>query len=141
MSRLFVSLFLIALALSAPAARAAATEGIYGVWRNPKNTVHVDIRPCGTSACGYAIWASPKAQAAARRGSGKELIGMQLLRDFAPAKTGWRGKVFVPDMNITLSGAARLVDAEHLDAQGCLLAVICKHQIWTRVAEGEEAQR
>src|SRR5438067_7907622 len=99
----------------------AAPDELFGVWRNPKNTVHVDIRACGASACGYVVWASAKAQADARRGSGQELIGLQLLRDFAPAGDGWRGKVFVPDHNLTLTGAARPLDAGHLEAKGCLL--------------------
>jgi len=80
------------------------------------------------------VWATPKAQADSRRGSGQELIGLQLLRDFAPAKDGWRGKVFVPDHNMTLTGTARPLDAAHLEAKGCLIRnLVCKSQIWTRV--------
>ena len=140
MTRLLPSLFMIALATGAP--RAWADPGdIYGVWRNPKNSVHLDIRRCGASACGYVLWASPKAQAAARRGSGQDLVGRQLLRDFTPSRDGWRGKVYVPDMNRTITGSARLVDAEHLEAQGCFLAeIFCKRQIWTRMAETDSTQ-
>ena len=91
----------------AGATQASAAE-LYGRWKNPKNSVHVDIRPCGESACGYVVWASEKAKEDARRGSGKELVGMQLLRDFKPTADGWRGKVFVPDLNRTFSGAAKV---------------------------------
>ena len=81
------------------------------------------------------VWASEEAQADARRGTGQPLIGQQLLRDFAPDRNGgWKGKVFVPDMNRTFTGAARLVDAGRLEAQGCLLGkVLCKRQTWRRV--------
>jgi uncharacterized protein (DUF2147 family) len=133
-------LMLAALVLSGAvtSAASAAEPDVFGVWRNPKNTVHLDIRPCGPTACGYVVWAAPKAQADARRGSGKELVGMQLLRDFAPAGRSWRGKVFVPDMNITLSGAARPIDGSHLEAKGCLVGgLICKAQVWSRVGAGE----
>src|SRR5438874_1528740 len=85
--------------VAAASAASAAANDLLGVWRNPKNSVHVDIKPCGASACGYVVWASPKAQADARKGSGRELVGMQLLQDFAPNPHGWRGKVFVPDLN------------------------------------------
>jgi uncharacterized protein (DUF2147 family) len=126
---------LAALAVLAAASGAAAAENdLLGTWRNPKNTVHVEIRPCGTSACGYVVWASQKAQEDAREGSGHDLIGMQLLRDFAPVKNGWRGRVFVPDLNRTLSGAARVIDANHLEAKGCLIgSILCKAQVWARV--------
>jgi uncharacterized protein (DUF2147 family) len=60
---------------------------------------------------------------------------MQLLREFKPSEKGWRGKVFVPDLNRTFSGGARLMDDEHMEAKGCLFAsVLCKEQVWTRVA-------
>jgi uncharacterized protein (DUF2147 family) len=134
MIRLLFTSCLIVLALASRPAQ-AAQDDIYGVWRNPKDTVHVDIRPCGTSACGVVVWASPKAQAAAKKGSGKELVGQQLLRDFAPYKGGWKGKVFVPDINKTLTGTARLSDGQHMEAQGCLL-LFCKKQVWTRIQEG-----
>jgi uncharacterized protein (DUF2147 family) len=131
-------LTLAALATLAAAPSATAAQGdLYGVWRNPKNSVHVDIRPCGPSAC-YVVWASPKARADAREGSGRELVGLQLLRDFSPDKRGWRGKVFVPDLNRTLTGTARLMDDGHLEARGCLLkSVLCKAQMWTRVSDAE----
>ena len=126
---------LAALALLIGATPAAAEPDLFGLWRNPKNSVHVDIRPCGGSACGYVVWASEKAQADARKGSGRELVGMQLLRDFAPSGGSWRGKVFVPDLNRNFTGAARMLDDNHLEARGCLIAnAICKKQVWTRLA-------
>lgn len=137
MKRVILGLAVLALLAGSTQASAAQAD-LFGVWRNPKNSVHVDIRPCGASACGYVAWASANAQADARRGSGKELIGLQLLRDFAPGKDGWRGKVFVPDLNRTLTGTARLLDAGHLEAKGCLLgSVLCKKQVWTRLPEHE----
>jgi uncharacterized protein (DUF2147 family) len=135
----FVCVLLLA-AATAPPAQAASDE-LFGVWRNPKDSVRLEIRPCGDSACGYVVWASPKAQEDARRGSGENLIGQQLLRDFAPGRSGWRGKVFVPDLNHTFSGSARVLDASRLEAQGCLLGgLFCKRQIWTRVADARASR-
>lgn len=124
------------LALAVPAS--ASADDLFGVWRNPKNTVHLEIKPCGASACGYVVWASPRAQADAKHGSGRDLIGMQLLRDFAPSGRSWRGKVYVPDLNITLGGAARPIDGSHLEAKGCLVGgLLCKAQVWSRVEPDE----
>lgn len=122
--------------LSAATGASAADNDLLGVWRNPKNSVHLDIRSCGTSACGVVVWASPGAQEDARRGSGRELIGMQLFQDFTRSGEKWRGKVFVPDLNRTFAGAVRLVDAEHLEAKGCALGLFCKTQVWTRLRPG-----
>lgn len=128
-------------ALSAAAALAApqvasAQESIYGVWRNPKNSVHINIEPCGQYLCGRVVWATDKAKEDAREGGTANLVGSQLLRNFSPSKTGtWRGRVFVPDLNVTVSGSAELVDANTLRARGCIFAGIgCKSQNWKRVS-------
>jgi len=123
------------LGLAPVSAQAADTTGTYGVWRNPKNSVHLEIKDCGETACGVVVWASERAKADARKGGSANLVGLRLLRDFAPDKHGaWRGKVFVPDLNMTFSGAAEVLDAKTLRAKGCVLGgILCKSQIWTRV--------
>ena len=118
-------------------ARADGPPFPFGIWRNAKDTVHVDVRPCGSLACGYVIWATPKALADAKKGGGPELLGSQLLKDFTPLGDDvWRGKVFVPDLGMTFSGTARPVDGDGLKARGCLVAgVVCRSLIWRRIAE------
>lgn len=122
---------------SSPAVAASAPDNAttYGVWRNPKNSVHLEIKDCGATACGVVVWASAHAKADARKGGSANLVGLQLLRDFAPDKNGaWRGRVFVPDLNMTFAGTAEVLDAKTLKAKGCVLGgILCKSQIWTRV--------
>ncbi|WP_374472922.1 DUF2147 domain-containing protein [Phenylobacterium sp.] len=128
------ALICLVFAAGASAADAPAGSDVFGVWRNPKGSVHLEVRPCGDSACGYVVWASDEAQADARKGSGQPLIGQQLLRDFKPDGDGWRGRVYAPDLDRTFSGGARLLDARRLEARGCLLGrILCKRQVWTRV--------
>src|SRR4051812_41904450 len=87
------------LAAASPAGAVAGDIGLYGVWRNPKNSVHVQFQACGQATCGVVVWASPKAQADARKGGTQNLVGTQLLRNFTMVKPGlWRGRVFVPDL-------------------------------------------
>lgn len=131
---LISALMAAAAGLAAPAS-AGAQEPIYGVWRNPKNSVHIDIQPCGQYLCGRVVWANANAREDARKGGTKELLGSQLLRNFSPGKGGtWKGKVFVPDLNVTVSGSAELVDPNTLKARGCIFAGIgCKSQNWKRV--------
>ncbi len=140
--RLGPTMLALALAMAAVATVPAlaqtppATDGIYGVWRNPKDSVHVEIKPCGPEVCGYVVWANDEARTDARKGSGGELLGRQLLRDFTPSDKGeWRGKVFAPDINMTFSGRVLVLDAGKLRAKGCVLGnFLCKTQVWTRVA-------
>jgi uncharacterized protein (DUF2147 family) len=79
------------------------------------------------------VWATEKAKADARQGGTQNLVGLQLLRDFAQDKNGvWRGKVFVPDLNRTFTGSAELAGPTTLKAKGCFV-VLCKSQTWTRI--------
>jgi uncharacterized protein (DUF2147 family) len=141
MNRALLGLAIVGVALSSvQAARAAdptppRTGDLYGVWRNPKGSVHIEIKPCGEETCGNVVWANAEAQADVRKGSNRELIGMQLLRDFSPTgPVDWKGRVFVPDLNMTFSGQVRLLDKASLRAKGCLLPnFLCKSQVWTRV--------
>jgi uncharacterized protein (DUF2147 family) len=135
-----VKLFLAALAAilglaATPAlAESDAVLGL-GIWRNPHDSVRLEIKSCGASTCGYVVWASPKAQADARKSGMDTLIGQQLLRDFEPTGNGaMRGKVFVPTLKVTLSGQADFIDARTMRARGCVIGnFLCKSQIWTKV--------
>lgn len=133
--RTLISALIAAAAVAAVPASASAQDAIYGVWRNPKNSVHIDIQPCGQYLCGRVVWANANAREDAKKGGTKELIGSQLLRNFSPGKGGaWKGKVFVPDLNVTVSGTAELLDNNTLRARGCVFAGIgCKSQNWKRV--------
>src|SRR5689334_22732604 len=96
-------------ALPAPADAAPLPLTNTGVWRNPKDSVHIALRPCGDEICGFVVFASPKAEAAARKGGTPKLLGAQLLRGFKVDKNGiGRGKVFVPDLNATFAGSAEM---------------------------------
>jgi len=101
----------------------------------PHDSVRVEIKNCGASTCGVVVYASPKAQADARKSGYDTLIGQQLLREFEPVGNGaMRGKVFVPTLKVTLSGTAEFLDSKTMRAKGCVLGkVLCKSQIWTRV--------
>jgi uncharacterized protein (DUF2147 family) len=130
---------LAALAALAPGAtNAAETSDVsrtYGVWRNPRNTVHLEIKNCGGETCGVVIWASAKAQADARESGSGSLIGQRILRNFEAQKNGsLSGRVYVPTLKMTFQGSAELLDGKTLKAKGCVIGnLLCKSQVWTRL--------
>ncbi len=135
--RTFLALTVTLAAFASAAQGADSVEAFpaEGVWRNPQDSVHLQLRPCGDQTCGFVVWANERARNAARRAGTGSLVGQQLLRDF-PRTTGpvARGKVFVPDLNATFSGSARRLDDRTLKARGCVLGnLICKSQVWTRI--------
>ena len=52
-----------ALLLLTSAAAAVQKPGQDLVLRNPSNSVHVRIHPCGKTRCGTVVWANDKAKA------------------------------------------------------------------------------
>ena len=123
-----------ALAMTAALAIAAASasDGIEGHWLNPERSVIVRLAPCGKAMCGTVTWASEQARRAARKGV-DELVGTKLLTGFKQrADRDWRGRIFVPDHDIRVSGRIHVLDANRLRVSGCVFRVICKSKTWTR---------
>ena len=73
-----------------------------GVWRNTNNTVHIKAAPCGGNMCATVVWADDKTKASVAARD-RNIIGMQLLRDFRESGPGeWKGSVYVPDRDMTV---------------------------------------
>jgi uncharacterized protein (DUF2147 family) len=124
---------ILAALLLSPSATLAQEAQQDNIWRNPQNSVHVRIRPCGKSKCGVVVWANEKAKADSARGGTPRLVGLDLFRDFHQVKPNvWKGKAFVPDLNKTFSGTLTIKDQDTAVAHGCVL-MVCKSQTWTRV--------
>ena len=122
---------------AAPAVAAPAASPLAGQWTNPKHVVTVRIAACGHGAyCGRVTAASVKAKADALKGSGRPLIGTELMRDFRPdGAGGWRGTLYIPDARQTANATMRLVGRNSIEVKGCGLGgLVCKTQTWTRVA-------
>ena len=109
--------------------------GQANVFRNPQNSVHVRIHPCGKGRCGTVVWANDKAKADSARGGTRNLVGTELFREFREVSPKvWKGKVFVPDINKVFTGTGTIKDQNTIVARGCLIAGMgCKSQTWTRV--------
>ena len=128
------------LALIAAGPAAAAVDG---VWLSPSRAAHVQITHCGDTLCGKVISASqPKTNPnfldvhnknpALRT---RRVIGALLLEGFMGGPTEWTGgHVYNPGDGNTYTGKLTLVDDNHLRLTGCALWVLCKSQVWTRLA-------
>ena len=105
------------------------------VLRNPQNSVHVRIHPCGKTRCGTVVWANAKAKADSARGGTPNLVGTELFREFREVSPKvWKGKVFVPDVNRVFTGTGTVKDKDTIVARGCLIGNMgCKSQVWKRV--------
>ena len=131
------SLTLAPVAMAAPADAAperAIVSAWTGVWRNTNNTVHIKAAPCGENMCATVVWADDKTKATVAS-SNRNIIGMQLLRDFRQSgPSEWKGSVYVPDRNMTISGTITMLDRSTLKAVGCFLGMFCQTRHWQRIS-------
>ena len=121
-----------------PALMGAASppaETLQGEWRNTLNTVHLSVKPCGDALCGSVTWASDEQRAAAKRGSGQDIVGRVLLRDLRRNDNGtWRGKAFIPAINSSASATVTQLSNNLMRVTGCtLMGLACKTQHWHRI--------
>jgi uncharacterized protein (DUF2147 family) len=119
-----------ALALAASNPSAGSIEGH---WIHPEQTVIIRLENCGDEVCGTVTWATERAQRDARKGVDR-LIGARLLTGFHRNKKGiWKGRIFVPDYDLRVSGKIQPLDANRLKVSGCALGgLLCRTQVWTR---------
>lgn len=111
-----------------------AASDLSGVWRNPQNSVHIEIASCGSTLCGNIIWADDKATADARKNGTDPLVGVNVLRGINKLGGGrWRVQVFLPEFGRTVSGTIVLTHPDAFRARTCVLAIVCKSQVWTRM--------
>lgn len=136
MFRLIFATLLAGAPFAGLAASATPMSRVAGEWRNPADTVHVAMRPCGPSLCGVITWASDRAKADAAAAGADSLVGVELFRDLiADGRSHWSGEVFVPDLGRTVSGTLAQLDAGTLEVEGCVIpGLVCQSQLWTRVA-------
>ena len=134
---------LLSLALLAPApALAAAGDTAVGTWTNPKHSIEVRTRRCGSELCGTVTAASAKAKAKAQRAGVTSLVGTELFRDYQRNGNGWSGTLYVPDKGRTVSSRIQPNGPDQLSISGCLIGrILCKTQVWTRVGARSMAAR
>jgi uncharacterized protein (DUF2147 family) len=108
---------------------------IEGLWKNPIGSAIIAIAPCGNTLCGKVIWASNRGQREVAHTT-THVVGTTVLTDLRARRTGWTGKLFIPDDNIHVSAKLQLQGPRELKLTGCALAgLFCRTQIWTRTDE------
>ena len=130
-------------ALTLPGAAFAADPT--GTWLTEGGKSRVKIVRCGDALCGTIVWLKepndPKTgkaktdannQDAARRS--RAMIGIEIVLGMQPSGTSdkWTGEVYNPEDGKTYSGSLTMTGANELSLAGCVLAVLCKSQTWTR---------
>lgn len=115
---------------------AAASSGFTGDWVTADRSAVVRVQPCGRSLCGHIVRVlargvpttdvhNPDASLRSR-----PLIGIAVLSGFTPA--GANGRAYNPQSGRSYRASLRLNDDGSLRVTGCVIAMMCRSQTWTR---------
>jgi uncharacterized protein (DUF2147 family) len=117
-----VATLVIALGLSAGAARAQEADG---VWMREDGASKVQFSPCGQALCGTIVWL--------KNPNSKAHVGQKVFFDMARAdQNSWTGQAFNPEDGRTYSGKM-VVNGKKLRTSGCVFGgLICKSMTWAR---------
>jgi uncharacterized protein (DUF2147 family) len=132
---------MIAAALTLMATPVLAAD-VAGLWATPKNGGQVEISHCGNSLCGKLVTSNHIRDNPAMKDTknkdesqrSRTLKNLQMLYDFTGGPTKWTGgKVYNAADGGTYSGTIVLTSANSLKLKGCIVAPLCKTEIWTRI--------
>lgn len=130
---------------SAPAAAADAT----GTWLTEDGRARVRIQRCGpegTQLCGYIVWASKMLDDNGKpfldntnpdpKKKSRPLLGHQMILGLKLNNAGrFEGKVYSGDNGKSYDVTIWSEQPAELLIRGCMLAVLCGTQTWTRVTD------
>ncbi|KZL06677.1 hypothetical protein PsAD2_04190 [Pseudovibrio axinellae] len=119
----------IGLTTSALAADAA------GTWLRANGSAKIKIAKCGGGLCGNIVWLKKPSKDIHNKDPklrGRSLIGTQTILGMKPnGDSNWKGKIYNAEDGKTYSGNLKLVSANKLKVEGCVM-VFCRGETWTR---------
>ncbi len=128
--------------LSAAVAGSALAADPLGVWTTEDGEGRVRVSQCGANLCGNLVWlkepndatGAPKKdfrnEDAAKRS--RPMLGVPVLLAMAPSGSEWKGSIYNAGDGKTYSASFKLMGDSQAQVQGCVAAVFCKSQVWTR---------
>jgi uncharacterized protein (DUF2147 family) len=115
-----------------------------GEWLTKDGSTKVRFDRCDGSPCGRIVWLrepiDPATGQPRRDGKNENaalrdrpLIGLLLMANLKQdSPTAWSGALYNPQDGRTYRGSLKRLDAIRLELSGCVLAIICKSETWTR---------
>ncbi len=141
--RLMIAL-LVAVLIQAPAARA---DDVSGIWLTAAGDAKIRISPCDDRLCGVIVWlkksidpTTGKPQIddknADRALAHRPIIGINIFSTMrSVARNKWSGRIYNADDGKIYSSDLHLASATKLEVRGCVMAILCGGETWTKVGD------
>ena len=131
----------IGLSLASSAAMAADPAG---TWLSEDGGTKVQIANCGGKLCGTVVWLNRPTDPSTGKPKtdslnpdpgkrGRPLLGLQVVHGLTSnGPDTWSGQIYNADDGKTYQAHVMVVSHSAMKVEGCVLAVLCKGQTWTR---------
>ena len=133
-----IALAAFALLLAAPVHAAEPA----GTWLAAEGKSQVRVSKCGANLCGSVVWLkSPNDEGGKPKLDihnadpglrARPILGVPVLLSMAPEGDLWRGRIYNAEDGKTYAATFKLSGERAAVVQGCVAAVFCKTQTWTR---------
>ena len=138
-SKLRAALVIAAIGSSAPAFAGDPA----GMWTAAEGKSRVRVAPCGKNLCGTVAWlrepndenGKPKTDHMNANASlrSRPIMGLPILLSMAPdGADRWKGSIYNAEDGKTYSATFTITGSSNAQVQGCVAAIFCKSQTWTR---------
>jgi len=136
-----------ALLLSAGQAWAETANSPAGIWLTQAGDAKIRISHCSAGLCGTIVWlkapidpATGKPQVDDKNANPslakRPIIGINIFSRMKPvADNKWSGTIYNADNGKSYSSDVIVAGPRKLEVRGCVMAVLCGGETWTKVGE------
>ena len=118
-----------------------------GIWLTQDGDAKIRISQCGMNLCGTIIWLKAPIDPSTRKPqvddknsnrslANRPILGINIFSEMkSSAGNKWSGKIYNADNGKTYSSDVIVAAARKLEVRGCVLAVLCGSETWTRLED------
>jgi uncharacterized protein (DUF2147 family) len=116
-----------------------------GVWLTEAGDAKVHVSKCGSGICGTIIWLKAPIDPATGRPqvddknnnpalARRPIIGLNIFQGMkSVTERKWSGRIYNADNGKTYSSDVTLAAPRKLEVRGCVMAVLCGGETWTKL--------
>ena len=152
MSRRQILILAATVVLAATRMSAETNADPTGVWLTEAGDAKIHVSRCGSGLCGTIVWLKAPIDPATGRPqvddknsdpalARRPIIGLNIFKGMkAVTERKWSGRIYNADNGKTYASDVTLTGARKLEVRGCVMAVLCGGETWTKLVGVAEAR-
>ena len=151
MSRRQILILAATMVLAAAPVSAETNADPTGVWLTEAGDAKIHVSKCGSGICGTIVWLKTPIDPATGRPqvddknrdpalAHRPLVGINIFKGMkSVAERKWSGRIYNADDGKTYTSDVTLAGPRKLEVRGCVMAVLCGGETWTKLVAVADA--